>query len=203
MIFKDRIDAANKLKQPLEKYKNKDVIILALLKGGIIIADILAKYLNTKLDILICKKITMDEYPQLAIGSICLNEIFINNDIKVEKNKLDLAIKKALDEYKKKEKLYSFFKKTNIRNKIVIIVDDGIATGSTVLSAIQALKNKTKEIIIATPIASNLATNKIKPLVDGYICLDIPDDFFSVSQFYENFDQIDDEKVLEILKNQI
>jgi predicted phosphoribosyltransferase len=202
MIFKDRIDAANQLKTHLEKYKNNDVVILAILKGGIIIADILAKYLNAKLNILICKKITIEEYPELAIGSICLNEVFINEDIKTEKNILDLAIKKTLKDYKKKEKLYTPLKNEDIQDKTVIIADDGIATGSTILSSIKFLKNKAKKIIVTSPVASNIASIKIKPLVDEFICLNISNDFFSVSQFYENFDPISDKQVIEVLKNQ-
>ncbi|NGX56050.1 MAG: putative phosphoribosyl transferase [Candidatus Anoxychlamydiales bacterium] len=205
MYFKDRIDAANKLKIALEKYKNKDVVVLALLRGGIIIADIIATYLNAKLDIIICKKLSSPDSSELAIGSICSNEVYLNEDLiknlNINKDYIEKEIERKKNECITKEKLYRNYNQIDITNKTIILVDDGIATGSTIISAINALKNKAKKIVIASPVTSIEASKKIKQLVDDFICLNIPSDFFSISEFYEDFEQIDDCKVTEILKN--
>jgi predicted phosphoribosyltransferase len=90
---------------------------------------------------------------------------------------------------------------TNFKNKTVIIVDDGIATGNTILAAIEDIKqNKPKEIIIATPVAPKNVASKLRKLVNEFICLELPIEFMAIGQFYNNFSQVTDEEVVELIK---
>ncbi|NGX29112.1 MAG: putative phosphoribosyl transferase, partial [Candidatus Anoxychlamydiales bacterium] len=160
MLFKNREDAANKLSLALKKYKNdKDTIILALPRGGVVIGDIIAKKLNIPLDVIIPKKIISRSFEELAIGAICEETIYLNEQLIKDLNISDEYIQKELQKAKndalKKNKLYRKNKGfLDLNDKTVLLVDDGIATGATIIAAIEAIKvKKAKRIIVASPLA--------------------------------------------------
>lgn len=200
-MFKDRIEAAHLLAKKLEKYKN-DCVVVALPRGGVPIGYIVAEELGVPLDIVLSKKIGYPFNKEFAIGSVGIQGRIINEDIPVSKEYIEeetATIRKSLkDKYKKymgnKEPI-------NLKNKKVIIVDDGIATGNTMMLTIELIKkNEPEKIIVATPVAPPESIQKIVENVDEVVCLSVPEFFIGVSQFYENFEQVNDETVIELLR---
>ncbi len=203
-MFLDRYDAAKQLGRKLEKFKNKNAIIIAIPRGGVPLGYYLAKSLNLPLEIFLSKKIGHPNNAEFAIGSVTLNGAIINyssNDVSQD------YIKKEIDRILKslKEKFTLFMgnrKPTDLKNKTVIIVDDGIATGNTIQATVEEIKkNKPKEIIIAVPVAPHSATKKMSSIVNEFICLHSPEEFMGVGQFYQRFPQISDQEVIELLNN--
>lgn len=206
MLFKDRIQAGQELAKKLLKYKDKDVIILAIPRGGVVVAYEIAKALNSPLDLIIPRKIGAPYQPELAIGAvtqdgtIILNEDIVsylpipNGYIEAEAEKQKMEIERRLMKYR------GSVIEPNISNKIVIIVDDGIATGATMLAAIASIrKKKPLEIVVAIPVAPIETLKKIKEHADEIVCLYTPEPFFAIGQFYERFEQLEDEEVINLL----
>lgn len=203
-MFKDRYEAAMLLAKKLEKYKNKNSVILAVPRGGVPIGYQIAKELNLPLDIILSKKIGHPSNPEFAIGSVSLHGTIINDNISnVSQEYINTEAEIIMKSLKTKFKLYMGDRKqTDIKGKTVIIVDDGIATGNTILVTLDMLKKShPKEIIIAVPVAPNDTANKLAKLVDEFICLEIPEYFMGVGQFYQNFSQISDQEVIKFLHN--
>lgn len=200
-MFKDRIEAAHLLAQKLQKYKNNSVVV-ALPRGGVPLGYVIAEELGVPLDIILSKKIGYPFNKEFAIGSVSLQGRIINEDIPVSKEYIEeetALIRKSL---KEKYKLYMGNKApVNLKHKNVIIVDDGIATGNTMLLTIELIrKNEPEKIIVATPVAPPESIQKIVEEVDEVVCLSMPEFFIGVSQFYENFEQVNDETVIQLLR---
>jgi len=202
-MFNNREDAALKLAKKLEKYKNTNGVILAIPRGGVPIGFTISKKLNLPLEIILSKKIGHPFNPEYAIGSVTMNNIIINeNNNDVSKEYIQKEHLKILNKLKEKYKIFMGEQnQTDLKNKTVIIVDDGIATGNTILAALEDIKqNKPKEIIIATPVAPISVASKISKLVNEFICLELPIEFMAVGQFYNNFSQVSDEEVIDLIK---
>lgn len=208
MFFKDRKDAGQKLASKLQEYKNNsDALVLALPRGGIILAYEIAKELNLPLDVIIAQKIGAPNFQELAVGAICEDgEVFFEDEIisscNASKEYLDLESSKKQKEAKRRADLYrKNLKPLDLKNKKAILVDDGIATGSTMLAAIKSAKaKKAKEVIVAVPVIAFDSIKKIKNKADKLIFLDAPQDFSAVGQFYDNFEQITDDIVVGLLE---
>jgi putative phosphoribosyl transferase len=221
MAFKDRREAGRKLAEALERYKNsKDAILLALPRGGVVVADEIAKSLNLPLDIVVPRKIGAPQNPEYAIGSIILTPTFsppispgakqgeierVWNEGEIEgidKDWLKKEIEKETKEAQRRLKAYRGEKPPfDLKNKTVILVDDGIATGLTLLAAIKSVKKQNpRKIIVAVPVGAKDSVSTIKKEVDEVICLYSPAFFGAVGSFYEKFGQTSDEEVIEILK---
>ncbi|MBN1914558.1 MAG: phosphoribosyltransferase [Parachlamydiales bacterium] len=205
-MFKDRVDAAEQLALALKKYqKKKDHIILGLPRGGVIIAAKVAKILGLPLDIIIPRKIPAPNNPELAIGGLCEDSIFLNNDLitelKISSEYIQQAIlKEKLEASRRKKKYLGEEKSRNRDYKTVIIIDDGIATGATIMATIQAIK--VKKIIIAVPVAPKTIIELLQKKVDEVVVLLVPDDFYAIGQFYEDFPQITDQEIIHLLRHQ-
>ena len=206
-IFKSREDAAFKLANKLKKYKDKpDTIIIALPRGGVVLGKILSKELDLPLDIIAPRKIKAPDNPELAIGAICEDKVFLNTNIVKMMGINSVYIEKASNEEKKEEeRRINAYRKNksplNLKGKIVILVDDGIATGATIRVAISAIKNhKVAKIVVAVPVASPDSIEAIKEEVKEVICLQTPSEFMGISQFYENFPQVEDKTVIKLLQ---
>jgi putative phosphoribosyl transferase len=215
MTFKDRRDAGAQLAKALEKYKNsKNVILLALPRGGVVVADEIAKNLNLPLDIIVPRKIGAPGNPEYAIGAICLTSFTSKEGIEgvwneeeienVDKEWLKKEIEKEKQEAQRRLKLYRGEKPPlNLKNKTVILVDDGIATGLTILATIKSVKKqKPKEIVVAVPVGAADSIETIKKEVDEVVCLNVPVFFSAVGSFYEEFGQVEDKEVIEIMKRE-
>ena len=208
-LFKNRNDAGKKLAEKISNtLKDKDAIVLAIPRGGVIIGKEISDKIGCPMDVIISKKITPPSSPEYAIGAITHDgtiyqsqnwDMFSNEpNFEGEVNKKRQEVARRLEEYRGSSNY-------NFDNKTVILVDDGIATGATVIVLLKWLSNQNiSKLILAIPVIPPDTLNKIKPLVDSVIALDIPNEFSSVGQFYDEFQQVSDEEVMTILsKNKI
>lgn len=202
-MFKDRIDAALQLTEKLEKYKGQNGIVLAVPRGGVPIGYIIAKELGFPLEIILSKKIGHPRNPEYAIGSVSLDGATINDNVMdVSMNYFQQESNRILNSLKSKFAYYMGGRKmTDLQGKTVIVVDDGIATGSTIIATVHSIRKKNpKEIIVAVPVAPTGVISKLKSIADDFICLLIPRDFLGVGQFYEDFSQVSDDEVIRLLE---
>lgn len=208
MIFRDRIDGGDQLAKVLEQYKNlENGLIIGLPRGGVPVAYQVSESLNLPLDIVCPRKIGAPHNPEFAIGAITetgegifnhhviaqlgVSEEYIKNEVEAQKQEAQ----KRLNAYRKGRSV------RELKGKTIIIVDDGLATGSTMKAAIQSIKAEGAErIIVAVPVSPTDTATEIKSMVDEFICLCTPASFYAVGQFYENFSQTTDEEVIELLR---
>lgn len=205
MKFKDRTEAAQILAVKLQKYKGSNSIILAIPRGGVPLGYTISKALNLPLDLVLSKKIGHPMHKEYAIGAVTLeNRVLSDVASQVSSNYIEEETQRIREKLKKKiQEYYGKKKPISHKNKILIIVDDGIATGNTVLSTVQMLSEEApQKIIVATPVASPSAIKKMQhsPYIDEVICILAPEHFMAVGQFYEDFDQVDDYLVKEMLQ---
>lgn len=196
-IFKDRKAAGRILVRHLKNIKAD--IILGIPRGGVVVAAEIAKALNLPLDIIVTRKIGVPDQPEMALGALdpdgeVVWEQELINDLGEEIQIQWKELKRREDEYRVgKEPL-------NVDGKTVILVDDGIATGATALSAIKYLKRHgVKELILAVPVASQEAFEKLKKEVDEMVVLNIPQFMGAVGQFYQEFLPVSDQEVIRTL----
>lgn len=205
-MFKDRKDAADQLAKALEDFKDSNPIILAIPRGGIIIGDIIASKLDAELDIIVSKKIGAPYNDELAIGAIMhdgsyfpnkeiAQQLHISNEYLEEKKQIQMKeVERRLVHYRGKIEY-------DLQNRLVIIVDDGVATGATLSVASLWVKNQnTQKIIIAIPGGAKDTILKLSKIVDEVIALETPDIFSAVSQIYHNFSQVNDNEVEDIMR---
>lgn len=207
MYFKDRFDAGKKLAERLTKYKHKkDTLILAVPRGGLEIGHVLAKELHLPLDIIIVKKIPFPGNPEYAIGAVGINETVVNEEViraqHISQEYIDNTTKELRRTIKERYKKYRGKKPLpELQNKTIIVTDDGIATGYTLVAAVDVIrKQHPKKVVLAVPVAPHTSLDMFKNKVDEVVCLQTPELFFGVGQFYENFSQVDDEEVVRLLR---
>lgn len=195
MVLKDRHHAGVLLGEKLSSYRGEGAIIVGLARGGVAVAKTLADGLNLPLDVLVVKKIGHPGQEELALGALAPDGVSYGDFDKSPIRRLAGQIKEKTFLYRKGRKPYAF------REKTVILVDDGAATGATIEAAIRwVCKKHAKKIVVALPVAPKELLPKITPEVDALIVLETPDEFMAVGQFYNDFRQIRDEEVVELLK---
>lgn len=204
-MFKDRTDAGLLLVKKLSNYhNNKDAVVVTIPRGGIPLGYVISKGLHLPLELVLSKKIGHPLHKEFAIGAVTLTDRILSdaaNDvsrmyIEAETSRIRTILKERQDGYYDKRKPISF------KNKIVIVVDDGVATGNTLMSSIKLIeKQKPSQIIVALPVGPPSVIEKIKklPYVNDTICLLVPENFRAVGQFYKNFDQVKDNEVVTLL----
>jgi len=205
-MFLDRKDAGEKLSIELENFKDEDPIVLAIPRGGIVTAYETIKKLGGQWDLIIPRKIGSPHNKEIAIGAVSLDGTYLLNEefidilnisqeyIKKEIFKQTEEIKRRLHKYKGNE---SF---PDVKNKTVLIIDDGIATGFTIQAAIKSIKkHDPKKIILAVPVASQDTISLLEKIVDEVICLLIPTEFYAVGLHYKSFEQTTDDEVINIV----
>jgi predicted phosphoribosyltransferase len=205
MNFKNRDEAGKLLAKKLISYKGTNTIVIAIPRGGVPVASIIAKRLQLPLEIELSKKIGHPINPEFAIGSVTLHGVTINPRLKgVSEEYVQEQSKKIKEELTKKLSLFMGEKQlTDIKGKNIILVDDGVATGNTLIASIHTIKKrKPKKIVVAIPVSPKNTAIQLEELVDEFICLQIPSNFHSVGQFYDDFTQVSNEKVIELLKEQ-
>ena len=206
-MFKNRVEAAKLLLKKLTRFANhKEVVILTIPRGGVPIGKILSDSLNVPLDLVLSKKIGHPFHKEFAIGAVTFSDIILRPEsAEVPKVYIDKETKRIRELLDKRQKLYYGKRKPiDLTNKIVIITDDGVATGNTLISCIKLIKKQNpKEIIVALPVSPPGTLKTIKELreVNEVICLLIPDNFFAVGQFYEDFSPVSDNEVINLLNN--
>ena len=217
-IFQNRIDAGEKLTKRLfwleqdrlkEERRQQSTVILAIPRGGVIIGDVIASELDAKLDVVVSRKIGAPNNPELAIGAVMPDgSYFINQEIVNMLNILQEYIQIQAHEQVKEidRRLMSYRGSKEYDNefedKIVVLVDDGIATGATILASAQWIKNKQhcKKLVIAVPVAPREILDELNQVADEVIVLYSPLSFEAVGQFYQDFSQVSDNEVKEIMK---
>lgn len=202
MLYKNRIDAALRLIPLVEKYKNENGVILAVPRGGIPLGFILAKHLKFPLDILLTKKIGHPQNKELAIGAVSMDDEIIDPRFDIPKAYLEHEIPKIRKSLKEKYIRYMGSRQpVSLNNKIVIIIDDGLATGNTILAVIRVIRKKhPAKIVVAVPVAPESAKKKLENYADDFLCPYTPKQFEGVGQFYEDFGQTEDAEVIRLLQ---
>ncbi|SFC48108.1 phosphoribosyltransferase [Clostridium uliginosum] len=206
-MFIDREDAGEKLSIELEKFKDENPIVLAIPRGGIVTAYETIKKFRFEWDLIIPRKIGSPHNKEIAIGAVSLDGTYLLNEefidmlniseeyIKKEVFEQTEEIKRRLNKYKGNENF------PHVKNKTVIIIDDGIATGFTIQAAIKSIKkHDAKKIILAVPVAPQDTISLLEKIVDEVICLFIPNEFYAVGSYYKSFEQTTDEEVFNIVR---
>ncbi|HHU31465.1 MAG TPA: phosphoribosyltransferase [Clostridia bacterium] len=208
MKFANRTEAGKNLAEVLAKEKYNDPLVLAIPRGGVVVAHPVAQALAAELDIIIPRKIGSPYNPEIAIGAIAPDGTVVLNRslityLKLTEEDLKSLIDQEMHEIERRTKTYRGTAEPPLVNdRSVILVDDGIATGLTVLAALKGLKmQKPSQLILAVPVAPQDTLDRLYPEVDDIVCLLIPGDFQAVGQFYTSFDQTSDEEVLRLLGN--
>ena len=205
MRFKDRAEAGQKLAEKLEKYRGKEAVIYALPRGGVVLGYEIAKHLKAPLDLVITRKIGHPNNPEYAVCAIAEDGHMICNEeerSRIESIWFDKKAKDEQEEAKRRRELYLQGRSESAEGKIAIIVDDGVATGLTLRLAIKELKHKQpKRIVVAVPVAPGEIASELEKEVDEFVVLDIPEFYLgAVSAYYENFTQVEDEEVIDLLE---
>jgi putative phosphoribosyl transferase len=206
--FQDRVHAGQLLAHQLNAYVDRrDVLILALPRGGVPVAREIARSLHAPLDILLVRKLGALGQEELAMGAIASGGVRVLNDdvvqaLHVPPRVIDLVTARELRELARREDLYRGGRPgPDVAGKTVILVDDGLATGSTMRAAIAALRQaRPKRIVVAVPIAAAPTCRELGEEVDEIVCLHTPEPFYSVGFWYEDFSQTGDEEIREMLE---
>lgn len=208
MLFADRKDAGRRLADRLVEYKDaKDVLVLALPRGGVVIGHEVACVLDCPLDILIVRKIGFPGQPELAVGALSeTGAISLNRSIidayGITEEYINGEISRERKEIERRSLFYRSGKSAPfLSGKIIILVDDGVATGATMKAAISTLRESNPlRLIAAFPVASKEAELSARQMVDELVCLFAPDDFMAVGHYYRDFRQVSDEEVIDLLR---
>lgn len=201
-MFKDRAEAAELLAGKLAAYHNTDSIVLAIPRGGVPIGRIIADALNLPLDIVLSKKIGHPSNPEFAIGSVTMDDVITDDYAGISEEYIQEKTAEIRTQLAQRAKLFRGNKpEPVVSGKNVILVDDGIATGNTLLATIRMLRRKDpKKLIVAVPVAPLSSSRNIAHLADEFICPEQSDYFPGVGAFYKDFRQVSDEEVIELLQ---
>ena len=200
-MFQDRIDAGLALSRHLQHYKRVDGVTLAVPRGGVPVAFPIAKILELPLEVILSKKIGHPMHKEYAIGAVSLTGKIVAPNALASAEYIEQETINIREQLKEMYIKYMGNKKpTPVAGKIVIIIDDGVATGNTMLSTIDIIRNEhPKKIVVAVPVASQQAAKKLSEVTDEFVCAWIPSQFSSVGEFYVDFTQVTDEEVVEML----
>lgn len=205
--FRDRVDAGRQLAIHLSFLKKSKSLVLALPRGGVVIGYEVAKRLHLKLNVLIVRKIGHPNNPELGIGAITeISKPYLDREMLsitgLQEGDFKESITGEQAELKRRLKKYRMGKSlSDLAGKSIILVDDGIATGVTSLASIYALRQvKVNKIILAVPVCASDTADKLKKLVDEFVCLIITSHLGAIGNFYDNFSQVDDQEVVTLLR---
>jgi predicted phosphoribosyltransferase len=206
-VFRDRSEAGRLLAYRLKDYAYRpDVLVLALPRGGVPVAIEVAESLQAPLDVFVVRKLGVPGHGELAMGAIASGGVRVLNEdvidyLRIPGNVIDAVAAREQVELEYRERTYRMGRPLpDIYNRTVILVDDGLATGSSMRAAVRALKLRhPARIVVAVPVAAAETAEEISKEVDEIVCVSTPESFQSVSAWYENFSQTTDEEVRELL----
>ena len=185
--------------------KKEEPIILAIPRGGVVTGDVIASALNANLDVVVPRKLGAPYNPELAIGAVMHDgSYFLNTDVismlRVSKEYIDAKICEQMKEIERRLMLFRGSIEYDLQGKTVVLVDDGIATGATMFAAIQWVKKqKPKKLVIAVPVGPMETIDKLKKIADEVVTISSPVFFGAVGEFYQDFAQVNDNEVREIM----
>ena len=203
MIFKDRIEAGQKLAEKLRALKDEDLVIYALPRGGVVLGKVIAKALGQPLDLLVVRKVGHPTDPEYAVGAVAEDgHTRFSEEGEGLQKELKESIEKERKEAERRRKVYTEDKTISALGKTAVIVDDGIATGLTMELAIsEILHQKPKKVIVAIPVVPSDTAEKLKKEIDELVAIDIDKNYLgAVGAYYEFFPQLTDEEVINLLK---
>jgi predicted phosphoribosyltransferase len=207
MLFQDRREAGRVLAERLQPYANRpDVMVLALPRGGVPVAFEVAEALHAPLDVFLVRKLGLPGQEELAMGAIATGGVLVLNEELVEALGIPEGVIRevAREEERELERREQVFRDDrplpNVHGKTVILIDDGLATGSTMRAAVAALRQLgPRRIVVAVPVAAAETCDEFRGLVDDIVCAETPEPFYGVGRWYEDFTQTSDEEVRELL----
>jgi putative phosphoribosyl transferase len=207
-VFSDRSEAGRVLAEQLKHWAGRpDVIVLALPRGGVPVAYEVAHELHAPMDVFIVRKLGVPGHEELAMGAVATGGVRVLNDqvvygLGIPDYVIDAVANWELQELGRRQRLYRGSRPpTDVGGKTVILVDDGLATGSTMLAAVQALRQQgPAKIVVAVPVASPDTCELLKAYVDETVCAATPEPFYAVGLWYRDFSQTTDEEVRELLE---
>lgn len=210
MVFLDRADAGKKLAEKLVEFTNQDVLVVALPRGGVPVGFEIAKKLNAPLDVLVVRKLGAPAQPEFGIGAIApgvkiLDEASIKSLNLKEREIAEVELKEQEELNRRTKEYRGTNPQPKLKDRIVILVDDGLATGVSARVALKAvLAKKPKKLIIAIPVCAQDSLegirSQIRPIKDEIICLTAPDELGAISNWYKNFNPVSDSEVTALLK---
>ena len=205
-LYKDRHDAGRRLAEPLQKYAADNPLILGLARGGVIVARPIAEALGAELDVLVVRKVGAPSNPEYGVAAvapmdICVFDFEAMNALQLHRNSLQPYVNRELAEISRRLSIYRRgMAALTAANRVVILVDDGLATGITAVAAARYVKRLgAKYVVFAAPVCSRPGSSALKDEVEEIVCLHAPEIFFAVGMWFEDFSQAEDEEVVEAL----
>jgi len=206
-MFRNREDAACQLAEELKGRHLHDPLVLAIPRGGVATGAVLARELGADLDVVLSRKLRAPGQPELAIGAISENgRAFLNGNAQAFLGQMDVYLKQEcrhqLAEIARRKKLFRAVRsQAPVAGRSIIVTDDGIATGSTMIAALQTVKTQSPhQVIVAVPVASPDRLEEVRLWCDDIVCLLAPEEFWAIGQFYEDFTQVEDDEVVQLLR---
>ncbi len=207
-MFRNREDAGQQLAERLKGREFCDPLVLGIPRGGVVIGAVLAREIGAELDVVLARKLRAPGQPELAIGAVTeTGRVYLNHPAEELLDLWDDYLRGErryqLGEIGRRKQLYrSIRPAAPIAGRSVIVTDDGIATGSTMLAALRAVEaEKPSEVIVAVPVAAPDRLEEIRPWCDELICLLCPPELWAIGQYYEDFSPVDDQQVLYLLRS--
>lgn len=208
IMFRDREDAGRRLAAALARYAGRDdVVVLALPRGGVPVGFEVATRLGAPLDVMIVRKLGTPGQPELAMGAIASGGVRVMNDevisgLRIRQDSIDAVAEREQREIERREDTYRGGQPPlEVRDRTVIVVDDGLATGATMRAAVAALKRRgPARIVVAVPTAAADSAELVRGEADEVVCLATPEPYFAVGIWYENFSQTSDQEVGALLQ---
>jgi putative phosphoribosyl transferase len=206
--FRDRTDAGQFLARKLESFKDRpDLLVLALPRGGVPVAFEVATAIHAPLDVFVVRKLGAPNHEELAFGAIASGGVTVLNKeiieaVGISEKQINATVAREQIELARRERAYrGDIPPPSHKGAHVILIDDGIATGSTMLAAVRALrKENVAEITVAVPVAAAAVCNQLLPEIDSIVCAATPEPFQAVGIWYEDFSQTTDEEVRQLIK---
>ncbi len=207
-IFADRAEAGWMLVERLRGESLEKPLVLAIPRGGVEIGAVLARGLGAELDVVLSRKLRSPHQPELALGAVSENgEVYLNHFASAMTDAGDAYVEaerqRQLAEIARRKTMFRAVRpQAAIAGRTVILTDDGIATGATMIAALHWVRTAgATEIVVAVPVAAPDRLDAIRPLCDRLVCLEEPETFWAIGQFYRNFEQVEDARVVELLRD--